>query len=233
MTKPKRQGRQKQAAPETTPAADDAAAVLRSRITGHQKIRAGDLKGHPLNYRLHDNAQLTAIRDGMKEFGPLVPILAARRGDGFLIIDGHARVQSAHPDDALDVAIVDIDDKEAEFALAVLDSSSAQAGTDVRRVEQLLQEVDVASVGVHAVLGQLEDEVMKAVKAIEDAAAAPEPDEDEGGGGEGPAGPAAPKAKKLKRPPALMVRVSSELDYEFVELAVSTVPGCTCKKVTA
>ncbi len=102
----------------------------RNRICGHRRVRAGDLVPHELNYRLHPEAQRAALEALYRTIGFARSLLAYPLPDGRLkLIDGHLR-RDLHPDQVVDVEVLDVSDAEARTLLLSLDPLAALAGRD-------------------------------------------------------------------------------------------------------
>src|SRR5437868_2671692 len=94
---------------------------LRNRITRHVRVRAGDLVPHELNPRIHRDAQREALAASLGEIGFARSLLAYELPDGRLkLIDGHLRAD-LHPEMAVDVEVLDLNDAEARALLLSLD----------------------------------------------------------------------------------------------------------------
>ena len=103
---------------------------LRSRISGHRRVRAGDLLPHELNYRLHPEAQRAALEALYRQIGFARSLLAYELPDGRLkLIDGHLR-RDMHPDQVVDVEVLDVNDAEARVLLLSLDPLAGLAGRE-------------------------------------------------------------------------------------------------------
>jgi hypothetical protein len=103
---------------------------IRNRIRGHRRVRAGDLLPHELNYRLHPEAQREALSALYRTVGFARSLLAYELPDGRLkLIDGHLR-REMHPDQEVDVEVLDLNDAEARLLLLSLDPLAALAGRD-------------------------------------------------------------------------------------------------------
>ncbi len=103
---------------------------IRNRIRGHRRVRAGDLLPHELNYRLHPEAQRAALEALYRSVGFARSLLAYELPDGRLkLIDGHLR-RELHPDQEVDVEVLDLTDAEARLLLLSLDPLAALAGRD-------------------------------------------------------------------------------------------------------
>jgi hypothetical protein len=109
----------------------------RNRITGHRRVRAGDLVAHELNPRLHSEAQRAALAALYEEIGFARSLLAYELPDGRLkLIDGHLR-REMDPEQVVDVEILDVDDAEARALLLSLDPLAALADYDRSRLDEL------------------------------------------------------------------------------------------------
>jgi hypothetical protein len=103
---------------------------IRNRICGHRRVRAGDLLPHELNYRLHPEAQRAALEALYRTVGFARSLLAYELPDGRLkLIDGHLR-RDMHPDQVVDVEVLDLTEAEARALLLSLDPLAALAGRD-------------------------------------------------------------------------------------------------------
>ncbi len=126
---------------------------VRNRITGHRRVRAGDLVPHEMNYRLHSEHQRAALQALYEEIGFARSLLAYELPDGRLkLIDGHLR-RDLDPDLEVDVEILDVNDAEARLLLLSIDPLAALAQTNVE---------------THARLRELTPSRSSAVKALWD-----------------------------------------------------------------
>jgi ParB/Sulfiredoxin domain len=98
-----------------------AAMNIRDRIKELRRVRAGDLRPHPKNWRTHPEEQQNALRDILAEVGYVDALMVRELPDGSLqIVDGHLRAETT-PDALVPVLVVDLDDKEADKVLATFD----------------------------------------------------------------------------------------------------------------
>ena len=115
-------------------------ASIRNRIKSHRRIRAGDLVPHEWNFRLHPDAQKTALQAIYTEVGFARSLLAYALPDGRLkLIDGHLR-RDLDPDMEVDVEVLDLTDDEARKLLLTLDPLAALARSQ-EQIHQRLQEL--------------------------------------------------------------------------------------------
>jgi hypothetical protein len=111
--------------------------IIRNRIKGHRRIRAGDLLPHELNWRNHPDRQKEALQALYQEVGFARSLLAFELPDGRLkLIDGHLR-RDLSPDMFVDVEILDVNEEEARKLLLSLDTLPALAEPDEEVLSQL------------------------------------------------------------------------------------------------
>ncbi len=118
---------------------------IRDRIVELRRVRAGDLRENPRNWRRHPERQRRALSDLLGEVGFADAILTHELGDGSLeIIDGHLR-QSIDPDLTVPVLVTDLDRAEADKLLASLDPLASLAESDGEALADLLASIDTRS----------------------------------------------------------------------------------------
>src|SRR5881275_1574162 len=102
---------------------------VRDRIVELKRIRAGDLKEHPGNWRRHPEHQRRALRALLSKIG-YADALLAREEDGHLVlVDGHLR-RGLDPEQVVPVLVLDVSAEEADTLLATLDPLAALARPD-------------------------------------------------------------------------------------------------------
>ncbi len=101
--------------------------AIRRRIIAHRRVKASELRPHPLNPRLHGDAQRYILRGLLDEIGLARSVLAhvadADRGQDdppLTLIDGHLR-RDELGDAVVHVEVLDVDDAEAKALLLSLD----------------------------------------------------------------------------------------------------------------
>src|SRR5713101_2862331 len=113
--------------------------VIRNRIKGHRRVRAGDLVPHELNFRLHPEMQRMALLDLYQEVGFARSLLAYELPDGRLkLIDGHLR-RDLDPELEVEVEILDVTEDEARALLLSIDPLAALAQTQDQIHQRLLE----------------------------------------------------------------------------------------------
>jgi hypothetical protein len=80
---------------------------IKDRIRELRRVRAGDLKPHPKNWRVHPESQRNALRGLLAEIGYADTLLTRELPDGSLqLIDGHLRAETT-PDVLVPVLVTD------------------------------------------------------------------------------------------------------------------------------
>ncbi len=131
---------------------------IRDRIKELRRVRAGDLKPSPRNWRTHPDSQRAALEGVLSEIGYADALLARELPDGTLeIVDGHLR-QSLNPDQEVPVLVLDVTEAEATKLLAVIDPLAGMAEADEEALGKLLAEIETDSEGLAAMLDELVDE---------------------------------------------------------------------------
>lgn len=132
---------------------------LRDRVTELRRVRAGDLKPHPKNWRTHSLYQKQVLRGVLKEVGIAGALLARELEDGTLqLLDGHLRAETT-PSAKVPVLILDLNDDEAEKVLLTHDPIGSLAGIDDDRLSDLLKRVETESEAVDEMLAKLRRQV--------------------------------------------------------------------------
>ncbi|MBA4019545.1 MAG: hypothetical protein C0483_20470 [Pirellula sp.] len=126
---------------------------IRDRVVDLRRVRADQLRPHPLNWRKHPTAQRTALTAVLNEIGYAGALLARECDDGTLeLIDGHLRAETT-PEAEVPVLVVDLSAEEAALLLSVHDPLAAMAETDASLLEALIsgmQQRDAAIAGLLA-----------------------------------------------------------------------------------
>jgi ParB-like chromosome segregation protein Spo0J len=118
---------------------------IRDRIKELRRVRAGDLRPNPRNWRIHPDKQRAALRGILAEIGYADALLARELADGTLeLIDGHLRAETT-PDAVVPVLILDLNEEEAAKLLALLDPLANLAETDTEALAELASELDLQS----------------------------------------------------------------------------------------
>lgn len=130
-----------------------------------RRVRAGELRANPRNWRVHPQRQRAALAGVLDEVGYADALLARELSDGSLqLIDGHLRAETT-PEAVVPVLVLDLDDCEADKLLAVLDPLAALAETNGERLAELVAGFETQS----AALADMLNEVAAAGRAVIDA----------------------------------------------------------------
>ena len=125
---------------------------IRDRVKELRRVRAGDLRPNPSQWRTHGTAQRQALQGVLAEIGFAGAALAYRDADGALtLVDGHLR-SSLDPDAIIPVLVLDLDEEEAKKLLATLDPLGAMAGQDQDALLTLLRDVSFEAQAVNDLL---------------------------------------------------------------------------------
>jgi len=131
---------------------------IRDRIKDLRRVRAGDLRPNPRNWRTHPQAQQDALRGVLAEVGYADALLARELPDGALeLVDGHLRAD-LDPEQLVPVLVLDVDEAEAAKLLATLDPLAALAKADSPKLEALLRELQTQTPALQAMLDGLAQE---------------------------------------------------------------------------
>ncbi len=143
---------------------------IRDRIKELRRVRAGSLRPHPRNWRIHPPAQQAAMRGILAEVGYASALVARELADGTLqLVDGHLRAELAS-DTLVPVLVLDVTDDEALKLLATFDPLAAAAETDAEMLRGVLADVHTESEGLAALLADLASENPLAAQCDEPAA---------------------------------------------------------------
>lgn len=128
---------------------------IRDRIKELRRVRAGDLKPHPKNWRTHSRHQQDVWRGVLSEVGMADALLVRELSDGTLqLIDGHLRA-AQNPSATVPVLVLDLNDAEAEKVLLTHDPLGALAGVDDSQLADLLARVETEAEPLREMLGHL------------------------------------------------------------------------------
>ena len=127
---------------------------IRDRVVELRRVRAGDLRPHPGNWRRHPEHQRAALRALLRDIGYADALLARPEGDSLVLIDGHLR-KSLDPEQVVPVLVLDVTEEEADTLLATLDPLAALARPDLGALAALLERVQSSSQAVRDLLADL------------------------------------------------------------------------------
>jgi ParB/Sulfiredoxin domain len=128
---------------------------IRDRIKELRRVRAGDLRPNPRNWRLHPPQQQDALRGVLAEVGYADALLARELDDGSLmLIDGHLRAETT-PDAIVPVLVLDVDESEADKILLTHDPLAGMATVSDENLQSLLAAVQTENAAVQSMLNAL------------------------------------------------------------------------------
>lgn len=128
---------------------------IRDRVRELRRVRAGDLRPSPRNWRTHPQAQREALQGVLADVGFADALLCRELDDGTLeLIDGHLRAETT-PDSEVPVLVLDVDEEEANKLLLTIDPLAGLAGVDDEQLAELLGGVRFDNRAVQAVLDDL------------------------------------------------------------------------------
>lgn len=132
---------------------------IRNRIVEVRKVKFGEIANHPRNPKKHPEAQRKAFRGSLQELGFVsVPLAYHSERTGKLTwADGHLRGSEVNGYTG-DVAILDIDDAEADKLLLYADPIAAMAEYESQQLEGLLKSVNTGNEALQKLLDSLADE---------------------------------------------------------------------------
>lgn len=140
---------------------------IRNRIARHVRVRAGDLVPHEMNPRVHSDGQRRALEKLYEEIGFARSLLAYPLADGRLkLIDGHLRA-SMHPDQEVDVEVLDVTDAEARALLLAIDPLAQLAGYEADTLAVLRENVEADSAALKSLWQTLEESSEQTRRALQ------------------------------------------------------------------
>lgn len=147
---------------------------MRDRVKELRRVRAGDLRPHPMNWRKHPDDQRSALRAALNEVGFAGALLARELPDGALeLIDGHLRAETA-TDQIVPVLVLDVSAEEADKILLTHDPLAAMAEVDAERLAALVEKAEFEHVELEELLTSAAQAAASAEPAIEEVALWPE-----------------------------------------------------------
>jgi len=182
--------------------------AIRDRIKDFRRVRGGDLRPNPKNWRTHPSNQRAALQGLLRQVGYAEAVLAREVDGGLELIDGHLRAE-LNPEAEIPVLVLDVTEAEADTLLATLDPLAALADTDQERLDALLETVSVDA----------DDSLSELLR-----------------GPEIPATSAKPKVFVKPNPPAMTWALVGIPTVRYAEIAeqvvtIAAVPGVFCEVV--
>ena len=113
----------------------------RNRIIEHRVMRLGDIKVNPRNPKHHTEKQKETLAATVREIGwigtPLV-YKSERNGGALTYVDGNMR-GSQYPNEEVTVAVTDLNDAEADYALLTYDPIAQMSEIAIQQVDELMR----------------------------------------------------------------------------------------------
>ncbi len=129
--------------------------LVRDRIVELRRVPAHLLRPHPRNWRSHPESQRNILRGLLAEVGYADALIARSLPDGTLqLLDGHLRAELT-PNCHVPVLVVDLDDKEADKLLALLDPLAGLAEANHHTLAELASSVETQNEAVRDFLQSL------------------------------------------------------------------------------
>ena len=145
------------------------------RIREHRKVCASKLLVHPLNPRIHPDAQKSALRAILNEIGFARSLLAYETPEGKLqLIDGHLR-KELFQDQEVMVEILDVNEQEANALLLSLDPLAALAQFDSPTLEALRKAASTQSEALQNLWDSIDSSTKKTKDELQEAMQKKEP----------------------------------------------------------
>lgn len=139
------------------------------RIREHKKVCASDLLVHPLNPRIHPDAQKSALTAILNEIGFARSLLAYETPEGKLqLIDGHLRKELFHDQEVM-VEILDVNEQEANALLLSLDPLASLAQFDSPTLEALRKVASTQSEALQTLWDSIDSSTRKTKEELQEA----------------------------------------------------------------
>lgn len=110
---------------------------IRDRVRELRRVPASSIKPHPLNWRVHNDAQREALRGVLQRLGFAGAVLAVERDGALLCCDGHLRSEEMGQRE-VPVLVLDLDDDEVKTLLLTFDPIGGMATANKARLDELL-----------------------------------------------------------------------------------------------
>ena len=116
--------------------------AYKNRIKEVRIVPASSLIPNEKNWRRHGDVQRSVLRGILEEIGIAGVELAYETADGLKLIDGHLRREELG-DQPVHVAILDVDENEADVLLATYDPITNLADADATALAALAESVSI------------------------------------------------------------------------------------------
>jgi hypothetical protein len=129
---------------------------MRDRIKEFRRVPARELLANKKNWQRHPERQRAALQAIVAEVGFASAVVACETPGGLVLIDGHARVEGAQPDDLLPTLVLDVDAADADKLLAAMDAIAKMAERDDVALAELLESVTFEDANLRRMVADLD-----------------------------------------------------------------------------
>lgn len=129
---------------------------MRDRIKEFRRVPARELLANRKNWQRHPERQRAALQAIVAEVGFASAVVACETPEGLVLIDGHARVDGAKPDDLLPTLVLDVDESDADKLLAAMDAIAKMAERDDVALAELLESVTFDDANLRRMVADLD-----------------------------------------------------------------------------
>jgi hypothetical protein len=113
--------------------------AYRNRIKSFRTVNARDIRENPENFRRHGQEQAGTLKALFEEVGVVDVLKCVETDDGeLMLVDGHLR-RDLIGSGTVQVAVLDLDERERKQVLAAFDPIGGMADTDSAALDALLQ----------------------------------------------------------------------------------------------
>ena len=139
-----------------------------SKIVGYGEEAPEEIKGNPLNYRLHPLHQRNVLRDVLAEVGWVTEVIINQQTG--LLLDGHLRVEEAvaNGEASIPVTYVDLTENEERQILATLDPLASLVEIDNQKLHDLLEQINTNSENIEMFLDDLQPDISPSSQEVKD-----------------------------------------------------------------
>lgn len=133
--------------------------TIKDRIKEFKRIPVNKLVDNPKNWRLHSDAQKSALQSMMEEVGNVGAVIVRPiKGGKYMLVDGHLRKDLADSEGMIAAIVTDLKEDEADKVLATYDPIGDLATADQEKLGELLRSIDADSDGMSELLESIADD---------------------------------------------------------------------------
>ncbi len=125
--------------------------AIQNRIKEYRTVKGSELNANPLNWRKHPQSQVDVMSAILGEIGNIDVLKVVETEDGLMLIDGHLR-SDIMANEAVEVAVLDLDETEQRKVLATFDPIAMMAQRDQDIYLELAASVESENVGINDLL---------------------------------------------------------------------------------